>query len=436
MSSTYTQNTGIEKPDTGDKSGTWGVTVNTNFDIIDVATHGQKSIVIYGSQDLTTSDGVASDGAYKVLVLTGTPGATFELRVTPTDQEKHYIIKNDTDAACRIIYKGVTYSTSNGVEIASGGIGQVTGDGGGASGVFTSINPNTDLINDLTPQLGGNLDVNSQSIVSVSNGDITLAPDGTGEINLTSDVVVAGTSNTDVTVTTNGTGDLTLNTNAGSSSGSIVIADGANNNITITPNGAGSVVIDGLSYPQADGSSGDVLQTDGSGSLTFTTLAPSVPTGVLMPYAGTTAPTGYLLCFGQDVSRTTYADLFTAISTTYGVGDGSTTFTLPDLRGRVIAGQDDMGGTSADRLTNQTGGLDGDALGATGGSETHVLTTAQLPADNIYLDSTAFFDDADNYAAFNYTPLSPQWDGKKKYGTDTPHNNVQPTIILNYIIKT
>ena len=68
-----------------------------------------------------------------------------------------------------------------------------------------------------------------------------------------------------------------------------------------------------------------------------------VPVGILLPFGGTAAPALWLLSFGQDVSRTTYALLFTAISTTYGVGDGSTTFGLPDLRGRVVAGQDDMG---------------------------------------------------------------------------------------------
>jgi len=102
--------------------------------------------------------------------------------------------------------------------------------------------------------------------------------------------------------------------------------------------------------------------------------------GMVMPYAGSAAPSGWLLAYGQDVSRTTYSGLFSAIGTTYGSGDGSTTFTLPDLRGRTVAGQDNMGGTSADRLTNQTGGLNGDTLGATGGSETHTLTEAQLPA--------------------------------------------------------
>ncbi|HWP27634.1 MAG TPA: phage tail protein [Xanthobacteraceae bacterium] len=91
-----------------------------------------------------------------------------------------------------------------------------------------------------------------------------------------------------------------------------------------------------------------------------------IPPGVVMPYAGTSEPSGWLFCYGQAVSRTTYAALFSAIGTTYGAGDGSTTFNLPDLRGRTVAGKDNMGGTSADRLTNQSGGLDGDVLGASG----------------------------------------------------------------------
>jgi len=73
-----------------------------------------------------------------------------------------------------------------------------------------------------------------------------------------------------------------------------------------------------------------------------------VPAGAVMPFAGATEPAGWLLCYGQAVSRTTYSSLFAAVGTLYGVGDGSTTFNLPDLRGRVVAGQDDMGGTSVD----------------------------------------------------------------------------------------
>jgi hypothetical protein len=253
MASTYTQNTGIEKPGSGEQSGTWGVTANTNFDIIDKALHGQASIAISGSQDLTTNDGSVSNGAAKVIVLTGSPGVTFELRVTPVDQQKYYVIKNETNAACRIIYKGVTYSTSNGVEIASGKTAAVTGDGGGASGVFKSLTPNSELINDTSPQLGGSLDVNGQSIVSASNGNIDITPNGAGAVNITG--------------TTNITGDLdvdNLNLN-----GNAISATNANGNISLTPSGSGNVLLSNLVYPNVDGTANQVLQTNGSGLLSF-----------------------------------------------------------------------------------------------------------------------------------------------------------------------
>lgn len=273
MASTYTTNTGIEKPGTGDQAGTWGTTTNTNFDIIDAALHGQAAITITGSQDLTTNDGSVSDGQKTVLVLSGTPGSTFELRVTPTDQKKFYTIRNETDAACRIIYKGNTYSTSNGVEIASGATQAVTGDGGGASsGKFKSLTPPTDLVNDASPQLSANLDVNGNSITSTSNGNVVIAPNGTGDVQLDADTVRVGDNNADATITTNGTGDLTLSTNGGTNSGTIAIADGVNANISLTPNGTGKVVLDGLSYPTADGTNGQYLQTNGSGVLSFSTV--------------------------------------------------------------------------------------------------------------------------------------------------------------------
>ena len=161
-----------------------------------------------------------------------------------------------------------------------------------------------------------------------------------------------------------------------------------------------------------------------------------MPTASLMPYAGSSAPTGYLLCDGAAISRTTYSDLFGIVGTTYGVGDGSTTFNIPDLRGRVIAGQDDMGGTSANRLTNQTGGLNGDTLGATGGNETHTLTIAQMPSHNHGGGTVGTSHISDVSGGGERTHPYNNGGSISSQGSDSAHNNVQPTIILNYIIKT
>ena len=160
---------------------------------------------------------------------------------------------------------------------------------------------------------------------------------------------------------------------------------------------------------------------------------------------------GWLLCYGQAVSRTTYASLFTALGTTYGVGDGSTTFNLPDLRGRTIAGQDDMGGTSANRMTSP---INGDTLGAAGGSESHALTEAELAPHKHFLaadvtTSTRQTFDATTQLSKGFTAQNTNWEYyfsgasidatlglSSSTGSGTAHNNVQPTIVLNYIIKT
>jgi microcystin-dependent protein len=96
---------------------------------------------------------------------------------------------------------------------------------------------------------------------------------------------------------------------------------------------------------------------------------PAIPSGALMPYAGSSAPSGWLLCDGQAVSRTSYAALFAVIGAGFGGGDGSTTFNLPDLRGRAVFGLDNMGGSAAGRITGAGSGISGTTLGAVGGDE-------------------------------------------------------------------
>lgn len=196
-----------------------------------------------------------------------------------------------------------------------------------------------------------------------------------------------------------------------------------------------------FTLPDGDGSAGQFLKTDGSATLSWSTVTEFVlPSGLILPYGGTSAPSGYLLCYGQAISRSTYSTLFSAISTTYGVGDGSSTFNLPDLRGRTIAGQDDMGGVSANRLTDAvTGGLNGDTLGDTGGEESNTLTTAQLPSHShgtVVTGVTASFKTNTGDGGASVVQSISVSSGATNTGSGSAHNNVQPTIILNYIIKT
>jgi microcystin-dependent protein len=118
-----------------------------------------------------------------------------------------------------------------------------------------------------------------------------------------------------------------------------------------------------LVLPTGNGSSGQVLTTNGSGALSWSFgIAP----GIVMFFASGNLPSGWLKANGDVISRTTYANLFAVIGTTYGVGDGSTTFKLPDLRGEFIRGWDDGRGVDAGRVI-------GSAQAGDVGSHTHTI---------------------------------------------------------------
>jgi microcystin-dependent protein len=178
-----------------------------------------------------------------------------------------------------------------------------------------------------------------------------------------------------------------------------------------------------------------------------------VPVGVVVPFAGSTSPAGWELCYGQAVSRTTYAGLFATIGTTYGSGDGSTTFNVPDMRGRVTAGKDDMGGTAASRLTS-TVLTASNTLGATGGTQTHTLTSAEMPshthtqdahshavqrsnsaATSVGADASTLYRAQANTGSGTYFDTQTATATNQNTGGGGAHQNTQPTIILNYIIK-
>lgn len=176
------------------------------------------------------------------------------------------------------------------------------------------------------------------------------------------------------------------------------------------------------------GSNGQVLTTNGSGVATWGTVP---PTGVITAFAGSTAPSGYLLCDGSAVSRSTYANLYAVIGTTYGAGNGSTTFNLPDLTGRVPVGKN--AGTFA-------------TLGSKGGEETHTMTVNEMPS---HKHTTSVNSAVENTSIGGYAVgaqsmffgtdrggTTKNWDtAMQNTGGGAAFNVLQPYTVLNYIIK-
>ncbi len=135
MPSTYTNNLGIQKPGTGEQSGSWGDTVNTNSDILDVGINGVLSLSLSGtSSTLTTSDGVVSNGQYKALVLTGTPSGTHTITISPNDAQKIYFVYNTT--AQTVIF---TQGSGGNVTLLAGDSTIIYANGAGAGSAVVSI---------------------------------------------------------------------------------------------------------------------------------------------------------------------------------------------------------------------------------------------------------------------------------------------------------
>ena len=190
----------------------------------------------------------------------------------------------------------------------------------------------------------------------------------------------------------------------------------------VTSSGTLAVSYSGTALPIANGGTGGTTATAAKTNLGIA----EPPTGGVMLWTTNSAPTGWLICDGTAVSRTTYSALFAAIGTVFGSGDGSTTFNLPNLTGRVPVGRD-------------VGQTEFDGLAETGGAKTHTLSTSEIPSHtHSYTDGTASAT-AGWYAtgggAYNIqtNTLTGQTTGSA--GSGAAHNNLQPYIVLNYIIK-
>jgi microcystin-dependent protein len=152
--------------------------------------------------------------------------------------------------------------------------------------------------------------------------------------------------------------------------------------------------------------------------------------GIISPFGGGTIPSGWLLCDGSAVPRGAYPDLFTAIGVTWGAGNGSTTFNLPNLKGRVPVGRD-------------AAQAEFDSMGETGGAKTHTLTVNEIP-DHTHAQNVTANPGSGSASRIDYTADgngSPYPQGVNTGGISAsplgqPHNNLQPYAVANYIIST
>ena len=288
MASSYTP-LGIELQATGENAGTWGTKTNTNLQIVEQISGGYTTQAVSDSGDTTLSVSDGSTGAtlsHRIIEFTGSLTSGRNVTI-PLDVQNFYILKNATSGSQTVTFK---YATGSGTSaaIANGKtvIAYAKADDGTNPNIST-VALAADVVDDTSPQLGGNLDTNSFMIdfdtshgirdengneqlffsttssavnyVNVTNAatggdpkvaalgddsniDLALSPKGSGEI-------VVGTGSAASTITSSGAYDLILDTNSGTNSGTITITDGANGNITATPNGTGLVEIGGNTNP-------------------------------------------------------------------------------------------------------------------------------------------------------------------------------------------
>ena len=286
MASSYTP-LGVELMVTGENAGTWGTKTNNNLSLFEQLTGGFKSLSIASGATtaLTIADGALTGTAqFRMIEFTGTIGENKTVTI-PLDIENFYILKNSTSGSYTVTFK---YASGSGDTFVFAATNKKTAivfatANDGTNPDITEVQTGGDVVDDTSPQLGGNLDVNGFDIVSTSNADIDLVPNGTGDVVLSADTVKVGDSGAAAVLTSNGAGtltvttggatDLILNTNSGTNSGVIQITDAANGNIAITPNGSGNIVLDGLTFPNADGSADTFLKTNGSGTLSFAAVS-------------------------------------------------------------------------------------------------------------------------------------------------------------------
>lgn len=424
-----TPNKGYTLPTVGGDNNVWGTELNADFTLIDKNLGGVTSVNCAGSADITVS---ASAAQNMMLMLTGVLTGNIALLLPAVGS--FYVIQNNTTGSFTVTVKTVSVSSTGDV-LTQGATGLIETDG------------------------------TNSKWVQAPSGSITVGGDLSGTA--ASAQVIATHLSSPLPILQGGTGATTF-------AGAAIVTGPASataNDVPKFSGTSGKIIADGFTVGT---SASNLVQLDGSGALPAVSGAnltnlpsgDSVPTACVFPYAGTSAPSGYLLCDGSAISRTTYSTLFGIVGTTYGGGNGSTTFNIPDLRGRAAVGKDDMGGSAASRVTNAGSGVTGTTLGASGGDQllsAHSHAAGSLGADSggahthgpgsgNYFVNASTLGTPLGLANNEVGPFTDVGSGSTVTASGGTHThtvsgtsgttgaggsaNLQPTIILNYIIKT
>jgi hypothetical protein len=368
MASSYSSDLKLELMVTGEKSGLWGDITNTNLTILQQAIAGYEEISIAGGAQttaLTFSNGTTSNGKNAVIKFTGTITGN-QVVTIPDTIEKTYIISNGTTGAFTVEFKtvsgtGVTFGTtdkstkilfSDGTNIVDTGTVSLTGVQTLTNKTLTSPTINDPIINEINDSNGNEEIIFSTTAsavneITVKNAATTAAP----EISATGD-------DTDV-------------------------------DLKITPKGAGNLILDGIEFPNADGSSGQVLQTDGSGVLSFGTISSYTDTDALDLFnASGSAPVyacrAWVNFNGSGTPSIRGSGNVSSI-TDHGTGDYTVNFTtaMPDVNYSFVATSDN----------NEDGAAtDSFSTPSSRGTSTYLTSSVRFSVVRLRFDTQQFID--------------------------------------------
>jgi len=374
MASSYTTSLKIQEIGNGDQSGVWGATTNTNWTLIEQAVAGVQTITMSNSNyTLTNLNGVSDEARNMVLVVQGTNSGIYQI-VAPLNQPKMYVVYNNTTGGYAI-----TIGASSGavITIPNGVTAQVYTDG--------------------------------TNFYSAQTGS-------------------AGNFNVNGTLTASGIADT------GALSAASLSVSGALSAASLSVSGATSLATGSISGIMTAPTATTGTNTTQLATTAFVnasiTANPGVLSGSLLMWPTTSAPTGYLNCDGTAVSRSTYASLFAVVSTTFGSGDGSTTFNLPNYTNRMPYGA--------------TIGSTGGSANAIVVSHTHTATVTD-PNHSHAVNAVGFTGDG-SFALGSgsgqpqVTSTSPAVTGisvsNSTTGVSGTNANLPPYLGINFIIKT